>query len=326
VTGLRVLIQKGKAGMGNRVLSVLGGIVYAELSGRRLAVDWRDPAYSAGRQNAFGHLFSAPNDSVPPVFLPSASVFPEVWRGRLDRTVDELMSEHEPSVEADGSARINAKYSIDVRRLDYHEDVLVRWSYADEIELLRRHFRARRPDLARLSDASVLKWLMTERLELAPALRQRVRDFSAQHFSETTVGVHVRYTDRKNSFERYPAVIDELLGRDARAVLFLATDNRDVEEQFRARFTRIVTLPKWFPEPGLPLHRVRRCPDKLGTGADALVEMYLLGRCRYLIYDQRSTFGVVARLLSNAPPENVFEMSGFSARRVARRALTFLRR
>lgn len=311
--------------MGNRVLSVLGGILYADLSGRRLVVDWRDPAYSGDRRNAFDHFFSSPRASVPLV-LPNASISPEVWRGRLDRTVDELMSEHESDVEADSDPRTNAKYSIDVRRLDYREDIVVRWSYTHDLERLRRHFRERRPDLAGLNDASVLRRLLTERLELAPSLMDRVRGFSAEHFSETTIGVHVRYTDRKNSFERYPAIIDELIRRDERAVLFLATDNRLVEELFRSRYSRVVTIPKWFPEPGLPLHRVRSCPDKLGAGADALVEMYLLGRCRYLIYDQSSTFGVIARLLSNAPREQVFETSGFSARRLARRALTFLRR
>ena len=41
----RYLLVKGIAGLGNRILSVLNGILYARLSDRLLFVDWRDPDY-----------------------------------------------------------------------------------------------------------------------------------------------------------------------------------------------------------------------------------------------------------------------------------------
>jgi hypothetical protein len=40
------LLVKGRASLGNRILSALTGILYARLTGRRLLVDWRDEVYS----------------------------------------------------------------------------------------------------------------------------------------------------------------------------------------------------------------------------------------------------------------------------------------
>jgi hypothetical protein len=95
------------------------------------------------------------------------------------------------------------------------------------------------------------------------------------------------------------------------ATIFLATDNQKVEAIFRDRYPRVAVTAKWFPDPGVPVHRTRECPDKLEAGIEALVDMYLLGQCDYLVYNKTSTFGVFAYLLSNAPREHIFETSPF---------------
>jgi hypothetical protein len=39
--------------------------------------------------------------------------------------------------------------------------------------------------------------------------------------------------------------------------------------------------------------------------------MYMLSRCQYLVYNQTSSFGVIARLLSDAPDHHITDTSPF---------------
>ena len=52
------VLVKGKAGLGNRMMSAMNGILYAMLSGRRLVVDWSDFTYSNDHTNVFPKLFT----------------------------------------------------------------------------------------------------------------------------------------------------------------------------------------------------------------------------------------------------------------------------
>jgi len=42
----KYVLIKGKEGLGNRILSALTGILYAEISGRKIYIDWSDDVYS----------------------------------------------------------------------------------------------------------------------------------------------------------------------------------------------------------------------------------------------------------------------------------------
>src|SRR5947209_11593871 len=92
----KILLVKGIAGMGNRILFALTADLYARLSGRRLFIDWSDPLYSSDRQNVFHRLFVHP-ECKPNFAIPKTdSVFPPTWQGRLYASVNEVVSAHEP--------------------------------------------------------------------------------------------------------------------------------------------------------------------------------------------------------------------------------------
>ena len=42
----KYLLVKGAAGLGNRVFALVTAILYAKLSDRTIAIDWRDSQYS----------------------------------------------------------------------------------------------------------------------------------------------------------------------------------------------------------------------------------------------------------------------------------------
>ena len=56
------------------------------------------------------------------------------------------------------------------------------------------------------------------------------------------------------------------------------------------------------------MHSNLECPDRMENGIEALVDMYLLAACDYLVVDEHSSFSYVASLLTNAPDSNVFNV------------------
>ena len=75
------VLVKGKAGLGNRMMSAMTGILYAMLSSRRVVIDWSDFAYSNAGENVFPRLFSTPNSDPSLPLDAGESVRPLVWRG-----------------------------------------------------------------------------------------------------------------------------------------------------------------------------------------------------------------------------------------------------
>src|ERR1035437_6950899 len=92
----KFLLVKGKAGLGNRVLVLLDSILYAQMTGRELLVDWRDGKYAADGQNAFPLLFAQPAPGDLAAVKGCDSVTPAKWKGELDTSADGLFAKHFP--------------------------------------------------------------------------------------------------------------------------------------------------------------------------------------------------------------------------------------
>jgi hypothetical protein len=303
----RTLIVKGKAGMGNRLLCAVSSFLYAQATSRTLCIDWSDNTYSDNGLNSFPSYFSAPRSLNIEQLSPSTSVAPPPWIGNLSTSVNELMYKFEKDENADSDSTISSKYTINLSKSDYREDVIVRWAWSDEIHRFRR--RLLPGGMRFLSDSALLSHTICQNFTLAPGVQSQVDAFSAKRFSDRMIGVHVRQSDRIVPVERYFPIIDRIRSQHPGAGLFLATDNRNVEELLKNRYQNVVSTAKWFAPPGTPLHRTRDCPNKLQGGWEALNDIYLLARCQHLVYSHASTFGVVARLLSHAPAAQVFDVS-----------------
>ena len=91
---------------------------------------------------------------------------------------------------------------------------------------------------------------------------------------------------------------------DAR-VLFLATDNRAVQDLWLRRFgeSRVICTPKWLPEPGKALHLGSGSPDPRLSARDALLDILLLAACDDLVTLGNSSFSAAARLFSRTPED-----------------------
>lgn len=290
------LLVKGAAGLGNRILALLTAILYGKLSGRRIAVDWSDPVYSDGNRNAFPGYFSLPG-SVPPESIPEeADVAPAVWRGELRRPVREVLRRH--AGRRWREIRAWRRFRIDLGRLDHPEPVALFWSYYERIDSLRPHLRGDFAPMRRMKTKEILRAVLAENLEPAPPLRERVDRIRSAWPEGRRIGVHIRFTDKRCRIGAILRKLDRLAREDPDAAIFLATDSREAERIVRERHPRVLATEKWLPSRDAPLHLQDDRPDRFESGAEALVDLYLLAGCDVLVHDEGSSFAYVASLLA----------------------------
>lgn len=306
----KYLIVKAKGGMGNRMMSAITGILYGQLTSRKTVIDWRDTTYSNDGSNVFSRFFNVPQ-VFPEAILPeNATVYPDIWTGQLHKSMSSMISEYDPDKHS--SIFIHRKYSVDVRKLRYDEDILVFWNYKHRVGDLRRHFWESANGFAGLSTVQIIRKALREQLCLHEDIRRRIADFKNKNWHQTVIGLHIRYTDRKTSLARYMRPLQRFLKRSPHAHIFLATDNRQIQQEYYKRYKNVFSTPKWFPDGMSSMHHNPACPDRTIHGIEALVDMYLLADCDYLIYPGCSTFSWISRLLSDIPSERAVDTERFN--------------
>jgi hypothetical protein len=309
----KYLVVKAKGGMGNRMMCAVTGILYGQLTGRLTVIDWRDAAYSNDGSNTFSRFFNAPQ-VMPEIILPNnASVYPHIWTGQLDKSMSTMLSENDPDKHR--SILIHRKYSIDVRIPDYAEDIVVFWYYMGRVRALKTNLQSSCNGFTGLSIDAIIRKVLIEQMKPSDGIRRRIDDFkSTICWPGKVIGVHIRYTDMQTNLSHYERALKRLLRREPNAHIFLATDNKQISTEYHERYKNVFSTSKWFPGELSPVHQNPSCPDKVLNGIEALVDMYLLADCDYLIYPGASTFSRIARLLSKIPNENVIDIQRFNPR------------
>jgi Nodulation protein Z (NodZ) len=313
----KYLVVKGIAGMGNRMLAAMTGVLFARLMRRRLIIDWSDLTYSNDGTNVFPLLFNCP-DADPPLAIPDMdSISPPVWRGRLNKSASVAISEVDPSAYV--SRRGYRRFSFDLDSLDHPEEVLVMWSYTQLIRRARKHFRGDFAAFATKSDETILTELLRTTLVPRPEILTRVKEWRLNHFGRApVVGVHIRFMDTKlphvpfiklrTSIESFFAAIDRVVTKTPGCVIFLATDNREAQQLVEQRYPKVIATEKWFPTTGIEMHQNPECPDRLNNAVEALIDMYLLAECDYLIFPSSSTFSYIPSLFTKMPRAHIFDV------------------
>ena len=317
----RVLLIKGSAGMGNRILGLLTGVLFAHLSDRRLIVDWSDPLYSPDGHNVFPELFATPKGFRRQVDIPlgfRGTVAPPIWENCLHWTVPQMLRLPE------GRTRRQWKWlTANPSQLHYQEDVIVFWSRFERIHEMRPHFRCDFEQFAALTDDEILRSLIRSHLALQPNLAAEVDSFRAQHWGGQVIGIHLRASDRRGRISSILRAADRITAEFSDSRVFLATDNADLLHHARKRYgnARVIATDKWFPEPGKPIHGTNGSVTSLQKAREALIDLHLLSSAQWLLADERSTFAYVARLLFNGPCSRVmnFDPGRFLPRHIGHR-------
>ncbi|MBN1507014.1 MAG: hypothetical protein JW955_09215 [Sedimentisphaerales bacterium] len=308
----RYVLVKANGGMGNRMLCAVTGILYGQLTGRTTVVDWRDPAYSVDGTNTFSTFFTCP-DVHPETVLPAeGTIRPALWAKERDASISDMLHKYDPTKHS--SIFIHRKYSVDVRKLDYDEDIIVFWYYTQRIRALCRHFNRAQSDLAGLSIEGVIREVLTKRMMLQEGIRRQMDEFKAKHWADQVIGLHVRHSDKQTNLAAYKRALVRILRRAPKAHIFLATDNRAISDEYHREFRNVFSTPKWFPDDRSSMHQNDGCPDRVANAIEALVDMYLLSCCDYLIYPSASTFSWISHILSGLSWDRVVDIHRFNAK------------
>ncbi|HVZ27847.1 MAG TPA: nodulation protein NodZ [Rhizomicrobium sp.] len=318
----KILWVKAKAGMGNRLLALSTAHVYAQLSRRALYVDWSDATYSSDGKNVFQSLFFSDDIlNEAPKVDESTTVVPAIWKNRLGMSVNHLIDLFDPDKHS--AKNIWRKHSINLRRTDYSEQIAVYWSFSSHLREMSAGMKEN-PRYGGKSEKQIIADIYTNRIKLHPAIQEKVEKFAADHTLREAIGLHIRYMDKKASIRDFLPRLDKIVRENPGARIFLATDNLEAERIIRKDYPRVITTPKWYPETGSSMHQNPECPDKLQNAIEALTDMYLLARCRWLIFPGRSTFSLISSLISDAPSENIYDVDRWQLKSVLRSTGNFV--
>lgn len=299
----KYLLVRGLGGLGNRILGLLAAIPFARLAGRELVVQWCDPNYSDDETNVVHQYFKSkwlnPSAEIPQ----TDSVYPAFWRKPLAGPQRLWVRPLFP--ELVGHPHSWWYLSADPKRLDYDEQVVVFLSSYPVLNRMHRHLKGEYEPLRKLDQKSAFRQLYRENLELAPSIREQVDQIRAGWPRRPVIGVHARYTDRKVNLSAVHRHVRQILTSQPDAAIFLATDNREILNQFSATYPAVLTAERSYAPDGAPLHRTPGFAGAAQRGVEALVDIYLLASADYLVVDEGSTFSYLASILSDQPPSRI---------------------
>jgi hypothetical protein len=315
----KLLIIKAKGGLGNRILSAVSGLAFAEMTGRTPIIDWRDGSYAPKAENAYPLLFDTPirlpcdiRDADP------ATPSPAIWgAGNLQLTPQAMIDKYFP--QSHSSPTVYRKLCTDLNTLNASEDTAVFWCYLPKFARLRRHLR-RHPVFASQSIEEIIKSYLDSHFTPNANIRNRVAAQMAQ-MPGPVIGVHIRYTDRKISLEKVQHRLRHRLQQMPNANIFLATDNADVQDTIVAEFRNVFYTSKFLDKSGNRLHHPDSTIDKLAEAENALVDIWMLSQCDHLIHSRHSTFSETSAILGGLTGQRRDDVDRFNPVVLAKRLI-----
>lgn len=314
----KLLIIKAKGGLGNRILSAVSGLAFADLTGRTPVIDWRDGSYAPLGENAYPILFDTPitlpcdiRDDAP------GSLTPTIWKAQLGLTPQAMIEAHFPDSHA--SPTVYRKLCVDLNRLDASEDTAVFWCYLPKFGRLSRHLRGH-PAFAGRSLNEIVRGYLDSHFTPNANVRSRI-DMMLAEIPRPIIGVHIRYTDRKIPLHKIRQALRRRLERDPGASIFLATDNAEVQAAIVAEFDNVHYTSKYLDAEGHRLHWPTSQVDKVREAENALLDMWLLARCDHLIHSRHSTFSETSALLGGLDGARRDDVDRFNLPVVAKRLI-----
>jgi hypothetical protein len=254
---MKYLLVKAWLGFGDRLQGLKMCVKYAQESGRAILIDWSDSIWSHSKESFYTYFdLKMPTFKLP--LDPELSVYPEFWKGKLDKTLTEEM--------------LNA--GIDYGQLDkqFNEDIVVyccvgyRYIYNDS-KFFTNVFRV-----------------------IHPEILQKVHQRRQQYNLSTKIGVHLRGTDRAteiNKLNRFRGIklrmtgLGSLSGQEFIAV----SDDKDFTKMWKSNF-KFPLLTEIIPGGSQGNHRISSDSlniSKHDLNIDMLVDFFTLASCKSIL-------------------------------------------
>lgn len=308
----KFIVCKGSSGLGDRLHNFASGLLYGKIHNRKLIVDWRDRIYSDNKENSFFSFFEC--DDVINIDIPSKSCFPKIWQGKENVSIYDLAPKKK---EIQGlvdrlktTIRSQVKQALSMNiSLSYGEKIVFLWTSVFNGE----SFKPKEFIEWGENNEQIFSYILKNKIKPVKDIQATIDYFKNTH--SFNIGVHIRNTDRQClNVDEYFNALDSL----DKSTILLCTDSMEITKSFKKRYgDRIVSTDKHFPiEDNVtdfdrlegrekPLHFYNMGKN---NGIGAVMDMYLLASCDYIIYSSVSSFAKCAVALSDS--KNLFDIKG----------------
>ncbi|NLZ74161.1 MAG: hypothetical protein GX905_10190 [Bacteroidales bacterium] len=323
----KYLVLKGCAGLGNRLITLTNAIQYATSSNRVLLVDWADGMFRKKGENVFYDYFDIKGvthiKSINEIetFIPK-TCYPRIWGQNPKASVYDLYEPNHanfllkffPSklhgrlalphgywqLKQKSSSTINRDW-LTIKAFFNRNNIPYGGKYSNQMKEDVVFFADYIPPFS----GKFLK----KHIEPVSEIQREINNLANEWKLYTnTIGVHVRMTDKQpsNSLQYLKEKISHLNLENYQ--IFLATDNIEAEEFFQSNFKNIVFTKKWRPNgearnKGIHQYASRNEDYEMAERQlrESIIDMWLLSKCEYLIWQENSSFSRVSAVLKNEP-------------------------
>lgn len=320
VSSEKYLVVKGCAGLGNRLFTICAAIDFAIKTSRILVIDWTDGQFGIKGENVFNKYFkiqgikTLPNLTDIPNFQ-SLSCYPEVWQKHPEYGVYNAFLEARHKLLGKLPSQLLVTKKLKMLKgfwLTIEKKTVPKSVIAFCWELFNNENLPFGNSLSLNHSEDVVFYVdfvpqMNEQvffkhLKLKNDIEEKIKQFAdSNQLSVDCIGVHVRFSDKKpdNTIESLFAKITSI-GVDK--TIFLATDNSLIVEKFKQKFKKVIQYPKFQPAIGNNgLHQWALYNNKIEHAQqilkESIIDMWLLSKCEYLVYQGNSSFSRISKLL-----------------------------
>ena len=317
----KILVLKGCAGLGNRIFSILNAISYCENTGRKLIVDWSDGQFGEKYNNIFNIFFFIDDDiycdDLLNNFEHENDCFPPYWRGKLNCSIYDLYKVGVPKEYIVFFSKIfkfnkfkNRTKQLWIKKICKSKKYGFKEIF-DTDNLTFGHLLSEKIDnkLLIYSDfiPQSINVNLLKKIKLQSSYYQELKYWTKKHeLNLNFVGLHVRYTDKEPK-KSLNDLISYVKTNYPKNPIFLSTDNSDVELKFKSIFDNVLCYEKKLPPPntnrGIHMWGLDNFDEDYNERMlkDSIMDMWLLSKCEFLLYQGSSSFSSISKLLHSNP-------------------------
>lgn len=326
----RYIINKGAAGLGNRLVTVAAAIDYANKFNRVLLVDWSDGVYAEKGINIFNKFFKLENvKSIHSISQINnkreKTVYPNIYRGNENKDIYYFYRQSESKF-LQKINRFNPKgtwgkllgyWQLKDRFRTKNLDIDAMLSMLIKNEIPFGGFMGKRyEDIVVFADyyPKYNPDTLRKCIVLHNPIQAKINAFCKAHeLNNRTIGVHVRNTDKK-PISNLNSIFAKIRSLGSGFSIFLSTDNAFIEREFTRTFSNIITYPKAYLAEinncNIGIHHYSITSNNYYIAEqileDSIIDMHLLSKCDYLIYQKNSSFSEVSAALKDQPEKTLF--------------------
>ncbi len=335
--GTKVVIDKGIAGLGNRLRCVAATIEYANKTGRKVFIDWTDGMFAAVGENAFNKYFRLIDVPYIDCFenVQCQTFYPSVYaqmpisgsiydffekkqiknrfaRKGMHYLFKGLHRLGEKSPDMDKMvAQMSQCYQAFVLRPEYQKKYGETGQFA-----FGAHLNANiKADVVIYCDNIPFYSadVMRKHIALQPWIEEKVEAFVEEHeLEKDSVSVHIRASGKKcyGDMQKFVAKLKVFCHEKEIKRVFLCTDNNEAEQLFKREIgSMLVTQEKYIPEIRAGETGIHDFAQNSGDEAlkerltlEAVIDMFAMTRTKYLFYQFGSTFSEISRVYQQHDP------------------------